>query len=344
MTKTMRRWSMSAIGRDNLKLETVAIPEPGPGEIRVKVSAASLNYRDKMVIETGMGLTLPQPFTPVSDMAGVIDAIGPGVSRFTAGDRVMSTFKPDWIDGPDNGNARTPAYQTTGGTYQGMLADYVVFPEDWFVCSPATLDDAEASTLPVAGLTAWFALKERDDIKAGSTVLVQGTGGVALFGLQIAKAYGADVFVTSRSDEKLARVKALGADHGINSAGEDWVEAVYKLTGDRGVDHILEISGGANLGHSLRAIAVHGRISVIGVLEGFEVSGPVGPLLLKSPVIQGISVGHRRSFEDFVRAIDDTGIKPVIDARYKLEDLQAALDHLDRGPFGKIVIDLSPAA
>lgn len=341
MTDTMRRWSMPAVGRTNLKLETAAIPEPGPGEVRVKVSAASLNYRDKLVIETGMGLSLPTPFVPASDMAGVVDAVGSGVTRFRPGDRVTSMFKPDWIDGRDNGTARTPAYKTLGGAYQGVLADYVVFPEGWFAASPQSLDDAEASTLPVAGLTAWFALIERGRLRAGSTVLVQGTGGVALFGLQIAKAHGANVIVTSRSDEKLERAKALGADHGINSSKEDWVEAVYRITGDEGAHHILEIAGGSNLGQSIRAVAVQGTISVIGVFEGFEVAGPAGPLLLKSPVIQGISVGHRQSLEDFGRAIDSAGFKPVIDARYPLEDLHAALDHLDRGAFGKIVIDLN---
>ncbi len=341
MTSTMQRWSMNAIGRGNLTLETVEIPEPGPGDIRVKVSAASLNYRDKMVIETGMGLTLPQPFVPLSDMAGIVDAVGAGVSRFKEGDRVMSTFKPDWIDGRDNGTARTPAYKTTGGAYQGVAAEYVVYPENWLVASPHTLDDAEASTLPVAGLTAWFALVELGTLKAGSTVLVQGTGGVALFGLQIARARGARVIVTSRSDDKLAKAKILGADHGINSDKEDWVEAVYRITGDEGAHHILEISGGPNLGNSIRAVAVHGKISVIGVFEGFEVAGPAGPLLLKSPTIQGISVGHRRAFEDFVYDIDQTGLKPIIGARYRLEDLPDALDHLDRGPFGKIVIDMN---
>lgn len=341
MTDTMRRWSMAGIGRDKLKLETVAVPQPGPGEIRVKVSAASLNYRDKLVIESGMGLALPQPFVPASDMAGVVDAVGPGVTRFKPGDRVISTFKPDWIDAADNGNARVPAYQTLGGVYQGVLAEYVAFPDNWFSAAPESLNDAEASTLPVAGLTAWFALIESGGLKAGSTVLVQGTGGVALFGLQIAKAHGATVIVTSRSDGKLEKAKALGADHGINSSEEDWVEATYRLTGDAGVDHILEIAGGPSLAQSIRAVAVHGKISLIGVLDGFEIAGPAGPLLLKSPVIQGISVGHRRALEDFSRAIDSTGIKPVIDARYPLEDLQAALDHLDRGPFGKIVINLN---
>jgi NADPH:quinone reductase-like Zn-dependent oxidoreductase len=169
-------------------------------------------------------------------------------------------------------------------------------------------------------------------------VLVQGTGGVALFGLQIAKAMGAEVIVTSGSAEKLARAKALGADHGISRHDGDWVAAIHDLTHDRGVDHILEIAGGANLGRSLQAVAVEGVISMIGVLEGFDIAGPVAPLLLKSPRIQGISVGHRRALEDLTRGVDRIGLKPVIDKVYPLEDLPAALDHLDRGPFGKIVI------
>lgn len=336
----MKSWHMSAIGRANLALGTASVPVPGPGEIRVKVKAVSLNYRDKLVIDTGMGLPPAFPFVPASDMAGVVDAVGSGVTRFRPGDRVMSTYIPGWIDGQRPGNARVPAYQTLGGFYPGMLADYVVLKEDWLSASPASLTDAEASTLPIAGLTAWFALVELGKLKAGDTVLVQGTGGVALFGLQIAKALGAEVIVTSGSDEKLARAKALGADHGINRQQGDWVAAVHALTQDRGADHILEIAGGANLGRSLEAVAVEGIISVIGVLEGFEISGSVLPLLMKSPVIQGISVGHRRSLEDLVRAVDHVGLKPVIDRTYAFGDLPAALDHLDRGPFGKIVVEV----
>jgi NADPH:quinone reductase-like Zn-dependent oxidoreductase len=250
----------------------------------------------------------------------------------------MSTFIPGWTDGKRPGSGRVPAYQTLGGFHQGMLADYVVLPEDWLSASPESLDDAQASTLPIAGLTAWFALVELGHLKAGDTVLVQGTGGVALFGLQIAKAMGAEVIVTSGSAEKLARAKALGADHGISRHDGDWVSAIHDLTHDRGVDHILEIAGGANLGRSLQAVAVEGVISMIGVLEGFDIAGPVAPLLLKSPRIQGISVGHRRALEDLTRGVDRIGLKPVIDKVYPLEDLPAALDHLDRGPFGKIVI------
>ncbi|RFB75581.1 zinc-dependent alcohol dehydrogenase family protein [Methylovirgula sp. 4M-Z18] len=340
MSSTMKRWQMSGIGKDKLGLAEVPVPTPGPGELLVKVAAVSLNYRDKLMTETGMGLPLQFPFTPASDLAGTVVAVGAGATRFKAGDRVISTFTPGWIDGKPPGDARVPPYRSLGGFHPGVLAEFVAFPEDWFVAAPASLNDAEASTLPCAGLTAWFALVERGPVAAGETVLVQGTGGVALFGLQLAKAHGAEVIVTSSSDEKLAGAKALGADHGINRAKEDWVEALYRLTKDRGADHILEIAGGPGLGRSLAAVAVHGRISVIGVLEGFDISGPAGPLLLKSPIVQGISVGHRRALEDLVAAVDRIGLKPVIDRSYALADLPAALDHLDRGAFGKIVVDV----
>jgi NADPH:quinone reductase-like Zn-dependent oxidoreductase len=341
MSETMRRWSMDAVGRDRLRLETVERPRPKAGEVLVRVRAASLNYRDKLVIETGFGLPLAFPFTPASDMAGVVEAVGEGTSRFKPGDRVISTFIPGWIDGINQGTARVPPYRTLGGTFPGVLADYVAFPEGWFTLAPASVDDAEASTLPVAGLTAWFALMENGFSLLGKTVLVQGTGGVALFALQLAKAAGAQVIVTSGSAEKLARAKALGADHGIDRSAGNWVEAVHRLTDDRGVDHIIEIAGGAGLGRSVEAAAMGGHIHVIGVLEGFEVSAPVAPILLKGLTIRGLGVGHRNAQEALAHAIDDMRLKPVIDRRYGFEDLHAALDHLDRGAFGKIVVEVA---
>src|SRR4051812_2928120 len=229
MGETMRRWQMTEIGRANLRLAEVPVPNPKAGEVLAKVGAASLNYRDKLVIEAGMGLPLAYPFSPASDLAGTVVAAGAGAKRFATGDRVMSSFIPDWIDGARPGNARVPHYQTLGGFYPGVLADYVAFPEDWLVKAPASLDDAEASCLPIAGLTAWSALIDLGALHAGETVVVQGTGGVALFGLQLAKLHGAQVIVTSSSDEKLARAKALGADHGVNYRKDDWVEAVYRL-------------------------------------------------------------------------------------------------------------------
>ena len=338
MAETMQRWSMNALGRENLKLTQEPVPKPGPGEVRVRVNAVALNYRDKMVIEGMMPIPLSFPFTPASDMAGVVDSIGEGVTRFRPGARVISTFFPEWIDGRPQADARHLPYKTSGGYFPGMLAEYVIVNENGLVAAPETLDDVEASTLPCAGLTAWFALVERGNLRAGQSVLVQGTGGVAIFALQIAKALGAEVYVTSGSDEKLARAKKLGADRGINRLKGDWAEALLTLTQDRGIDHIIETVGGENLQHSLRAVAVHGRISVIGVLAGSEITLSAGELLLKSPVIQGIGVGHRRALEEFVRAVEVTGLKPVIEQRYRFDQLEQALEHLDRGAFGKIVL------
>ena len=340
MTETMKRWDMSAIGREHLALVEVDIPKARAGEVLVRVHAVSLNYRDKLVIETGMGLPLAFPFTPGSDLAGEVVELGEGVDRFAVGDRVISTFTPGWFDGRPAGDARHPPYKTLGGAYPGVLSQHVAFSQDWFVRAPETLDFVSASTLPCAGLTAWFALVERGDLQSGQTVALQGTGGVSLWALQIAKSRGARVVITSGDAEKRARVVARGADLGVNRKDADWVEAVRVFTADVGADHILELVGGAHLNRSLEAVAVQGRISLIGVLEGFEFSGSSGLLITKSPVIQGINVGHRRALEEFVAEIDRIRLQPTVDAVYPLAELPAALDHLDRGPFGKIVVTL----
>lgn len=339
MTKTMRRWEIDAIGRDNLNLRVVPMPSPGPGQVLVKVAAVALNHRDKMVIETGRGLPLEFPFTPGSDLAGDIVALGEGATRFGEGDRVISTFTPDWIDGLRPGNARTPAYRTLGGHYPGVLAEYVAMPEDWFVSAPNTLDAVHAATLPCAGVTAWFALVERARVQAGDTVLIPSTGGVALFGLQIAKANGARVIVCGRA-VNAERAKALGADHYIDRERDDWEEVVYALTGDRGADHVLEVIGGRHLGESVQLAAVGGHVCQIGALEGFDLGAPAMPLMLKDITLHGIGSGSRQALTHLVRAVDQTGIRPVIDGRYAFADLPAAFDHLDRGPFGKVVIDV----
>jgi NADPH:quinone reductase-like Zn-dependent oxidoreductase len=337
--RSMRRWEMDHIGRDALTLREVPTPEPQPGEVLVEVAAVALNYRDEMVIESGRGLPLRFPFTPGSDLAGRVVAVGRDVIRFAVGDDVISTFTPDWVDGVRPGTARTPSYRTLGGYYPGVLAEYVCLPQDWLVRAPATLSPAEAATLPCAGLTAWFALVERGRVRAGHTVLVEGTGGVSLFGLQIAKMHGAEVILSGSAD-KLERGTALGADHVIDRRDEGWVETVLRLTDDHGADHVLEIVGGAHLADAVAVVAVGGRIHQIGALAGFEVSTPVMPLLLKDATIQGIGTGHRRALEDLVTAIDANSLKPVIDRRYPLAELPAALDHLERGSFGKIVVTL----
>ncbi|WP_338056173.1 NAD(P)-dependent alcohol dehydrogenase [Telmatospirillum siberiense] len=232
MRETMRRWQLSSFGLKNLELAEVQVPTPGSRELLIRVSAVSLNYRDKLVVE---GELLPErppmPFTPVSDMAGEIVATGDRVSRFNAGDRVLGNFWTRWIDG-EPPQEMTRHGLSLGGPLPGVLAEYVVLHEDIAVAAPVSLTDQEASTLPIAGLTAWFALVETGKLKEGDTVLVEGTGGVALFGLQIARAFGARVIVTSRGAEKLKRVKALGSFDVIDtSATPDWSAAALDLTG-----------------------------------------------------------------------------------------------------------------
>ena len=340
MKRLMKRWSLNKTGRQNLKLTHTNIPQPGPYEVLVRVEALSLNFRDNAIIEGKMGNEMTMPLTPGSDMAGVVEAVGAGVTRFSAGDRVISSFNAEWIEGRPVNNAKNPEYNSLGYALQGVMAEYVVMNEEWLVRAPRTLTDAEASTLVCAGLTAWVALVERGGLRAGESVLVQGTGGVSLFALQIAKAMGAQVFVTSSSDEKLAAAKLLGADHGINRKKEDWVEAVYRLTSERGIDHVIDTVGGRNVADSVRAVASHGRISLIGMMDTHDVSASGALLLLKSPTLQGIGVGHRRALEDFVRAVDEINLKPVIDKSYSFDQLPEALEHLEQGAFGKVVINV----
>lgn len=339
----MLRWVIDRHGRENLRREQVAVPNPRRGEVQVVVGAVALNARDLMMIEHGMGLELEFPFVPASDMAGSVKAVGDGVERFRPGDRVIANFLPERIDGKPSGSAERPSYRTLGGHYPGVLAEYLCLPEDWLVAAPAALDDAAAATLPVAGLTAWFALVEQGHIRAGDTVLVPGTGGVALFAVQIAAAHGADVIVTSSSADKLARAVTLGARHGIDRSKRDVLAETLRLTCGRGVDHVLDLVGGDNFALSIEAVAPGGRVSVIGLLGSAELHASTTPVLLKAPVIQGIVTGHRRALEDLTRAIDQTGLKPVIDRRYPFAALPEALDHLASGAFGKIVIEMTPA-
>lgn len=339
MPQLMKRWQLTSFGAENLHMAEVPLPEPGPNELLIKISAVSLNYRDKLVLEGKLLPDSPQmPFTPVSDMAGVVISAGTGVSRFSPGDRVMGNFWTRWLDG-DAPEDMARHGSSLGGPLPGMLSEYVILHENVAVASPASLSDEEASTLPVAALTAWFALVETGKIKSGQRVLVQGTGGVALAGLQLARAFGAEVTVMSRSEEKLQRAKSLGAAHLINTRLiPEWSRYATELNGGLGFDHILELIGGDNLSHSANALAPGGRIAQIGFMGGEKIVLPVIPLMLNRAVIQGITVGHRRALEDLCRAVEHYQIKPVIDEIYSFSDARTAFAHLDKGPFGKIVI------
>jgi NADPH:quinone reductase-like Zn-dependent oxidoreductase len=337
----MRGWVMTGYGRENLNWSELPMPVAGPGEVLVKVAAVSLNYRDRLVVENGMGNELGFPFTPGSDLAGEVVATGPNVTRFKTGERVISHFTTGWQDG-ELAAIKGKYGLALGAPLRGVLSSYVAMPQDWLVTAPESLDAVQASTLPVAGLTAWFSLIELGHLKAGETVLVQGTGGVALFGAQLAAAHGAEVIVTSSSAEKLTRLRGLlGGEarlHGIDRQRHPaWGDEAVRITGGRGVDHLLEMAAG-DLTQSMTALKIGGRLSAIGIIDGYDYRIAAFPLLVKNITVKGIFVGHRRALQDLVRAVDRLKLKPIIDQVYAASELPAALDHLQRGPFGKLVV------
>ncbi len=321
-------------------LRYVDLPDPappGPGEIMVRIRASSLNYHDFMVVIGG--IPTPQGRIPMSDGAGEVLAVGAGVTEFAVGDLVVSTFFPHWLDGE-----ATEALMAgvPGDAADGFAREFVTAPATSFTHAPKGWTAAEAATITCAGVTAWRGLVGDGALKGGETVLVQGTGGVSIYGLQIAKAYGCTVIATSSSDAKLARLKALGADHVINYKSEpDWGDAAKKWTGGRGVDHILEIGGSGTMPQSIAAARNGGHIALIGVLAGF--AGPISTVLVmvKQLKIVGLTVGSRRHQRDLIRAIDAAGYKPVLDKHFPLKDLGAAFKHqASNAHFGKIVVDI----
>ncbi|MEQ9520425.1 MAG: NAD(P)-dependent alcohol dehydrogenase [Parvibaculum sp.] len=328
-----------AFGLDNLKPVTLEKPTPGPGQVLVKLKSASINYRD-LAIVSGYGGNYPLPLVPLSDGAGEIEAVGPGVTRVKKGDRVAPLFFQGWQAGEPTQHALATSL---GGPLDGCAEEYVCLSAEGVSKIPASLGFAEAACLPCAGLTAWRALVSEGEIKSGDSVLVQGTGGVSIFALQFAKAAGAEVIVTSSSDAKLERAKALGADHLINyKTTPDWASEARKLTGGRGVDHIVEVGGAETLQQSIAAARLGGRIAVIGLLSGLMKDVNVAAIFSQNLTIKGITVGNREQFDEMVRAIDRNQIKPIVDAHYGLDDLTGALTHMQGAShFGKIVIDIA---
>jgi NADPH:quinone reductase-like Zn-dependent oxidoreductase len=312
-------------------------PEPGPGQVLVRMHAWALNFRDLLIINH-LYPVAPSAvsLTPLSDGAGEVSAIGAGVTRFRVGDQVIASFFQGWIDGP----LTYPAMSTSlGGAVEGVLAEYVVLSEEGLVKVPPGLSFEEAATLPCAGVTAWHALVESGGIRQGQSVLLLGTGGVSIFGLQIAKAFGAKAFITSSSDEKLTRVP--GADGMINyKRRPDWEKDVLELTGGAGVDHILEVAGVGTLQKSLQSIAIHGQINVIGVLTGpLQGALDLAPLLVKTARMQGIYVGSRTMLERFCAFVVDKRLIPVIDRVFGFDQVVEAYQHLAAARhFGKVII------
>jgi len=337
--QSMKIWELRKFGLSALAQAERPVPAPGPYELLVRMGAVSLNYRDRLVIEGRFIPDLALPFVPASDGAGEVVAVGAGVTRFRVGDRVTGIYIPGWIDG--DGSGPEGDYVSLGGPLPGVLAEYVVFNEQAVVATPSYLTDQEASTLPIAAVTAWTALFDHARLEPGQTALVEGTGGVSIFALQLAVAAGARVIVTSSSDEKLARAKALGAADGVNYVRHpDWERQVMEITSGRGANVIIEVVGGDNVRHAAAALARNGHIALIGLIEGLSLTADIPTLLRQRGAIRGVLVGSRRSFERLNDALETTRIRPVIDKVYPFSETVAAFEHLSRGPFGKVVIDV----
>ena len=326
-------------GIDTLHVQDFISRQLAPREVCVRVHAASLNYRDLITVNMGVSNEL----IPLSDGAGVVEDVGEKVAHLKKGDRVVGLFFPLWQSG--NIDACKFAVARGGVPTDGMLADCVYGLEDSFVKFPDYLTYEEASTLPCAGLTAWNALVVRGQLRTGETIVIQGTGGVALFALQLAKTIGARVILLSSDDEKLEKARQMGADELINyNKNPNWEELVGEKTFKVGADLVLELGGGGTLVKSMAAVKINGRISLVGVLTGFE--GQINPLaiLRKSLVISGIYVGSRDMQEQFHRALEANKIHPVIDRVFKFEQVKEAFAFMQSARhFGKIVIELKPS-
>lgn len=335
----MRVAEITAPGIENLVFAERPVPEAGPGQVVVRMRAFSLNYRDLRVIEGRYNPKMKLPLVPLSDGAGEVAAVGSDVSRFQIGDRVAGCFMQSWIEG----SLDDAKWQSAlGGAIDGVAAEYCLFNEQGLVRIPDYLSFEEAATLPCAAVTAWNAMFETGSLKPGESVLALGTGGVSVFALQFARLAGARVILTSSSDTKLDRARKLGADETINyMSTPEWEKRVRELTDGQGVDHVIEVGGAGTLGKSMKAVRTAGTISLIGlVAQGSEVN-PV-PILMRHLRLQGIYVGSRTMFENMLRAMIPSQLKPVIDRVFPFQELPAALRYMQEAKHvGKICLALS---
>jgi len=329
---------------DGLQAIEYPVRDLGLGEVRIRVHAVALNYRDLMIASGNYLVSVDDPIIPCSDGAGEVLAVGPGVTRVQVGDRVAGSFFPFWHEG-----APTPAKirNGLGGDIDGMLAEEVVLHEDALAIVPAGLSFIEAATMPCAAVTAWNAIfVSSNHVKPGDTVLLLGTGGVSILGLQLARAAGLRTIVTSSSDEKLARARELGAHHTINyTTIPEWQDEVLHLTHGVGAQVVLEVGGQGTVNRSVAAVAMGGTVAIIGGVSGF--GGEVNPatLLASAKRLVGVHVGSRTMLEDVMRFVDASGVKPVIDRVFPFGQAQDAYRYLASGAHvGKVVIDVTKAA
>lgn len=324
-------------GLDNLQAVQREIPRPGPGQVALRMTAMSLNFRDLLTVNGLYNPKQPLPLVPCSDGVGFVEAVGEGVTRAAVGDRVCPIFCQTWLDGPPD---RPMIRSTLGGPLDGTLVETMVIDQEGLVFPPAHLSDAECAALPCAAVTAWSALFTYGQLQAGQTVLLLGTGGVSIAALQLTKAAGARVILTSSSDEKAARARELGADHTINyKETPQWSKAVREFTDGAGVDHVVEVGGAGTLQQSIKATAIAGQISIIGVLSGVSTEVKLTPILMSGIRLQGILVGHRAGFEALNVFLTEHQIHPVVSEPFSFDTVGEGFALMARGGhFGKIVI------
>lgn len=327
-------------GLDNLVLVEKELPEPGHKEVRLRMAAASLNYRDLVVLDGQHGSNVTTPLIPISDGCGVVEAVGSDVLDFKPGDRVCPLFFGNWFAGEPPADLHA---HMLGGPLDGVLTTHFVIGEQSVVKAPENLSDLEAATLPCAGLTAWSALAESEPIRTGDTVVILGTGGVALFALQFAAVMGARTIVLTSDDCKRERLAELGADEVINYQSEpEWYKTIKRLTNGVGCDRVIELGGAATLEKSLRAVRIGGTIIAIGNVTGSLAQIPLPLLLTRQIRLQAVSVGHRQGFERMNAAIEHNGITPVIDRFFAFNDTPKAYEHMKSGQhMGKICISVT---
>jgi NADPH:quinone reductase-like Zn-dependent oxidoreductase len=326
-------WSM-----ENVRIGTRPDPQPGAGQVRLRMKASAVNYRDLLVPERGYGSRMKAlPLIMLSDGLGIVESTGDGVTHLNIGERVCPLFFQSWVNGAPN---KKRLSLSLGSEIDGTMAEFMVLSENGAAYAPVHLDDMEAASLGTAAVTAWRALVTEGGIAPGDKVLVQGTGGVALFALQFAKMLDAVVIVISSSDDKLARVRMMGADETINYRKvPEWGKRAREIAGGEGIDHIVEVGGQGTLPQSLRAVRAGGTISLIGVLSGGIMDLPLGPVVTRHVRLQGITVGNRDDFIKMAAAMTQHKLKPVIDRVFAFEDLRIVLDYLSSGKhFGKICI------
>jgi NADPH:quinone reductase-like Zn-dependent oxidoreductase len=337
----MKVMELARFGIENLKIVETDVPDPGSGQVLVKFGGASINYRDYQIVTGEFAPNQPLPIIPGSDGAGEVVGVGDSVTRFTRGDRVAPLFFPNWLSGEAVGDVRSIS---SGLEAPGVLREYGLYDQDELGRVAPHLTDEEAACFPCAGLTAWTCLVPMSRIQAGDTVLVQGTGGVALFGLQFAKALGANVIITSGSDAKLEQAAALGADHCINYRSTPaWGDLARDLTDGRGVDSVIEIGGTGTLPQSIAALRRGGHINIVGYLAGIEIGLTVFHLIERNAHLHGISVGNAEGFIEMMNFVSEHNLVPVIHKSYRFEDAAAALKDVVAGAhFGKLVVRIQP--